>query len=156
MFDIEQKIKTREEITRIAASLKKQGRQIIFTNGCFDILHRGHVAYLREARLLGDVLIVGLNSDLSIQRLKGPERPVKDQQERAYLLSALEFVDFVVIFEEDDPRALLACILPNTLVKGGDHPVETILGREYADKTLTLPFVEGFSTTGTINKLKKL
>lgn len=155
MFDIEQKIKTREEIANLSESLKKEKKILVFTNGCFDLLHRGHIAYLREARRMGDVLIVGLNSDSSVRRLKGPERPVKGEEERAFLLSALEFVDYVVIFPEDDPRALLSCIRPDILVKGGDHAPENILGREFAGKTLSLRFVEGFSTTKLIERVKR-
>lgn len=134
--------------------LKNKNRKIVFTNGCFDILHKGHVQYLREAKSLGDILIVGLNSDLSVKRLKGEFRPIKKEDERALILSSMEFVDYVVIFNTDTPLNLIKMIRPDVLVKGGDYTVDNILGKEYAKSVKILPFVDGYSTTNTINDLR--
>lgn len=135
--------------------MKSLGRRVVFTNGVFDILHRGHVTYLRQARALGDLLIVGLNSDASTRRLKGETRPVNTQDDRAFLLSALDCVDAVVIFDEDTPYELLQEIRPDVLVKGGDYTVDTIVGKEFAGEVAVLSFVDGFSTTKTIEKMRK-
>lgn len=135
--------------------MKSLGRRVVFTNGVFDILHRGHVTYLRQARSLGDLLIVGLNSDTSTRRLKGETRPVNTQDDRAFLLSALDCVDAVVIFDEDTPYELLQEIRPDVLVKGGDYTVDTIVGKEFAGEVAVLSFVDGFSTTKTIEKMRK-
>lgn len=134
-------------------------RKIVFTNGCFDILHCGHVTYLAKAKQLGDVLVIGLNSDASVRRLKGPTRPVNDQKARALLLAALEMVDYVVVFEEDTPYNVIAKVQPDVLVKGGDYAIENIVGgdivRDRGGIVTTIPFVDGFSTTSLINNLKK-
>ncbi len=134
---------------------RSQGKKIIFTNGCFDILHRGHVHYLKEARALGDVLIVGLNSDESVRRLKGPTRPVNQELDRAEVMAALESIDHVVIFNEDTPYELLSAIRPDILVKGGDYVVTDVVGREFAKEVVLIPFVNGFSTTHTIKKMNE-
>ncbi len=140
-----------------AASFDRS-RRLVFTNGCFDVLHLGHVSYLAKARALGDLLVVGLNSDASVRRLKGPSRPVNDQQARAYLLAALEMVDFVVLFEEDTPYQLIQKVLPDVLVKGGDYDVDQIVGadvvRQHGGRVLTIPLVEGYASTTIINRLK--
>jgi len=138
----------------LAASVRAQGKSIVFTNGCFDILHRGHIDYLQRTAELGDVLILGLNSDASVKRLKGPERPVNDEEARAEVLRALECVDHVVIFDEDTPYELIRAIRPDVLTKGGDYTPETVVGREFAGKTVILPFLEGHSTTNTIERMK--
>ncbi len=134
-------------------------QKIVFTNGCFDILHKGHVTYLQEARRLGDVLIVGLNSDASVQRLKGPARPINSELDRKYVLEALRWVDCVSLFDEDTPLNLILKVKPDILVKGGDWPVEKIVGAKevLADggEVKTLSFVDGFSTTDTIEKIKQ-
>lgn len=135
--------------------LKRQDRKIVFTNGCFDILHRGHVTYLETARKMGDILVVGLNSDSSIKRLKGESRPINDEQARAVVLSALACVDYVVIFSDDTPLKLIEAVRPDILAKGGDYVIENIVGREYAKETVVIPFVEGYSTTKTINSIHK-
>lgn len=135
--------------------LRAQERRIVFTNGCFDILHKGHVFYLQKAKKLGDVLIVGLNSDCSIKRLKGESRPVNDEDARSAVLAALEAVDYVVVFTEDTPLNIIKTVAPDVLVKGGDYAIENIVGREYAKETVTIPFVEGFSTTNTIKAISK-
>lgn len=152
-----EKIKDIEEITTIVEHLKKEGKIIVFTNGCFDILHSGHIQYLYDAKRLGDILIIGLNSDSSIKRIKGEKRPIINEWERAYILSALEMVDFIVIFDEDTPYELIKAIKPNILVKGGDWDIEKIVGRDivesYGGKVLNIPFVEGKSTTNIIQRV---
>lgn len=143
------------QIVEIVNRLRMQGHRILFTNGCFDILHKGHVQYLEQAKRQGGTLIVGLNSDSSVKRLKGPGRPVNDEQARASVLAALTSVDYVTIFTQDTPEELIRSIAPDLLIKGGDYAIENIVGREYAKKTITLPFVEGYSTTRTIEALGK-
>ena len=134
-------------------------KKIVFTNGCFDILHVGHIRYMQEAAKLGDILIVGLNSDASVKRLKGPERPVNNQDDRAEMLSSLEFVDYVVIFDEDTPYELIKKIQPDVLVKGGDYNPDNVVGKDIVEarggELKLLHFVEGKSTTNIINKIKK-
>jgi D-beta-D-heptose 7-phosphate kinase/D-beta-D-heptose 1-phosphate adenosyltransferase len=148
----------REELRRVRAGLRAEGRRLVFTNGCFDILHVGHVRYLRQARALGDALLVAINSDRSVRALKGPNRPVLSEGERAELLAALSSVDFVTVFAEESPRALIAEVLPDILVKGGDYALEEIHGREEVERAggrvLALPFVEGASTTDIIERIK--
>lgn len=135
-----------------------KGQKIVFTNGCFDILHIGHIRYLQEARKLGDLLIVGLNSDTSVKKLKGLERPINMEAERAEMLSALGFVDYVAIFEEDTPQELIKKVKPDVLVKGGDYALDEVAGKkeveECGGKLVLIPFVEGKSTTGIIEKIK--
>lgn len=136
-----------------------EGQRIVFTNGCFDIIHMGHVTYLNKAANLGDLLIVGLNSDASVKRLKGENRPINSQQDRAGVLAALRSVDFVVVFDENTPERLIEAITPNVLVKGGDYVGNTIVGadyvRHYGGVVVTIPLVEGKSTTNMINEMKK-
>lgn len=138
---------------------KIKNHHIVFTNGCFDLLHRGHLQYLSEARSMGDCLVVGLNSDASVSRLKGQNRPIKTQAERALMLAALKFVDAVVVFEEDTPLSLINTIEPDLLVKGGDYQIENIVGaRELILKgknVAVLPFSEGYSTSKTIEKIQQ-
>jgi rfaE bifunctional protein nucleotidyltransferase chain/domain len=137
---------------------KKKNEKVVFTNGCFDILHRGHVSYLQNARSLGDFLIVGVNSDRSVSRLKGPTRPIQNEDDRLFILAGLECVDAVVLFEEDTPIHLIEQLLPNILVKGGDYVIEEIVGYEVVMKNgglvTTLPFVEGKSTSNIVKKMK--
>jgi rfaE bifunctional protein nucleotidyltransferase chain/domain len=134
------------------------GKKIVFTNGCFDILHRGHVAYLNQARSLGDLLVVGLNSDQSVKRLKGTERPINNELDRQYVLSQLRAVDFVEIFSEDTPLNLILVLKPRILVKGGDWKIDQIVGaREViasGGEVFSLNFVEGYSTTSLIKKIQ--
>ena len=138
---------------------KKRGEKIVFTNGCFDILHTGHLSYLREARKLGDVLVVGLNSDDSVRRLKGHSRPVNRLEDREMMLSAFSFVDYVIPFEEDTPIRLIDAIVPDVLVKGGDYKLEEIVGAgtviRYGGEVKVIPFVEGHSTSGIIKKMQE-
>ena len=140
--------------------MKKPGKKIVFTNGCFDILHKGHVTYLQKAKKLGDILVVGLNSDASVRRLKGPGRPLNSERDRALVLSALDCVDRVVVFNEDTPEKLIHRIRPDVLVKGGDWKKKDIAGapfvESYGGKVRILPFVKGFSTTGLLAKIQKL
>lgn len=133
---------------------------VVFTNGCFDILHSGHVDYLARARALGSCLVVGVNSDASVSRLKGPTRPVNDQCSRARVLAALECVDHVIIFDEDTPYALIQCVRPDVLVKGGDWSVENIVGRDLVEarggRVLSIPLLPGHSTTAIIERILQL
>jgi len=151
-----EKIKSFSEISQIANSLRNS-KKIVFTNGCFDILHCGHITYLYEAKKLGDILIIGLNSDNSIKRIKGEKRPIVPQEERAFLLSALEMVDYVTIFDHDTPYELIQIIKPHVLVKGGDWLIDNIVGKDivesYGGKILNIPFVEGKSTTNIIERI---
>lgn len=149
--NLEEKIKSLDEICQI---LKNSDKKIVFTNGCFDILHAGHIKYLNKAKKLGDILIVGLNSDSSVKRLKGKTRPINSQNSRALLLSALEFVDFVVIFDEDTPLNLIEKIRPDILVKGADYVGKEVVGSNIAKEVVLVDFEDGFSTTNIINKIK--
>ena len=137
---------------------RKEGKTIVFSNGCFDILHRGHVEYLSKAADLGDILIIGLNTDASVRRIKGPSRPVNDEKARAVVLAALEFVDAIMFFEEDTPYNLINTVQPDVLVKGKDYKAEDIVGYDIVTnkggRVETIELVEGFSTTNTINKMK--
>jgi len=139
---------------------KQQGKRVVFTNGCFDLLHPGHVTYLEDARALGDVLIIGLNSDDSIRRLKGEARPVNQLADRAHMLSGLRSVDLVVPFSEDTPIKLIAALLPDVLVKGGDYQPDDIVGarevREAGGEVVVVPFLGGHSSTSLIGKIQKL
>jgi D-beta-D-heptose 7-phosphate kinase/D-beta-D-heptose 1-phosphate adenosyltransferase len=148
----------RDELRRLRERLRAEGRRLVFTNGCFDLLHVGHVRYLREARALGDALLVAINSDRSVRALKGAGRPLMNEAERAEVLAALAAVDFVTVFDEDSPRALIAELLPDVLVKGGDYAPAEIHGREETEAAgghvLSLPYVEGASTTSIIQKIK--
>ena len=143
-----------EDAAKKIKTWQARGETVVFTNGCFDILHRGHISYLSQAAALGDHLVIGLNSDASVRRLKGNTRPVNNELDRAYLLAALRFVSDVVIFGEDTPAKLLETLRPDILVKGGDYTEETVIGKEFAREVRILPFVEGYSTTGTIEKMK--
>jgi len=151
------KILSRGELAAEFAKMKAAGRKVVFTNGVFDLLHVGHLRYLAQARALGDALCIGLNSDASVRRLKGEKRPILPQEERAELLAGLACVDYVCIFDEDDPRALIQAATPSLLVKGGDWPVEKILGRDTVEaaggRVLSLPFVEGRSTTSIVKSI---
>lgn len=153
------KIKTIMQLQRTLARLRKSGRKIVFTNGCFDLLHFGHVCYLRKAKGQGDILVVGLNSDRSVRQIKGEKRPIVPERERAEMLAALEFVDYVVLFPEPDPLRLIAALKPDILVKGADWPKGRIVGRELVEKRggriVRVPLVRGISSTGLIAKVLK-
>ena len=153
---IHQKIVSRDFFRENALKLHRQ--KIVFTNGCFDVLHYGHVRYLLEAKKLGDILVVGLNSDESVRRLKGPTRPVNGEKERAFVLAALACIDYVIIFGEDTPKELIETVVPDVLVKGGDYDLSNIVGADFVTRNggtvTTIPFVEGFSSTHIIEQLK--
>ena len=147
-------IKTQFEIARLSEDFKSKGKKVVFTNGCFDLLHAGHVSYLEIAKNYGDILIVGLNSDRSVASLKGKNRPINIQADRAYILAALEVVDYVVIFDEDTPYELIKSIKPHILVKGGDYSGKNVVGQDLADELKLVKFIDGKSSTQTIEKIK--
>src|SRR4030042_1322556 len=151
---MKQKIKGREELLKITQDLKIKGKRIVFTNGCFDLLHIGHIRYLEEAKTLGDVLIVGVNSNSSVRKLKGPERPILPVEERAEILSGLGCVDYITIFDELDPLNLISSLQPDVLVKGGDWTKEQVVGSEVVERSggevVIIPFVQGASTSNQI------
>ena len=147
-------IKSFEEIEILAKKLHDKGKKIIFTNGCFDILHAGHVKYLEEAKSYGDILILGLNADSSVRKLKGPTRPINNQDDRAYILASLESVDYVVIFEEETPYELIKLIQPHVLVKGGDYEGKEIVGQDIAQELRLVQFVDGKSTSKIIQRIQ--
>jgi rfaE bifunctional protein nucleotidyltransferase chain/domain len=153
------KILSIEEMLVERRRLRSQGARLVFTNGVFDLLHVGHVRYLAQARALGDALVVAINSDRTVRELKGPERPVFDQSERAEILAALRQVDYVVFFDDISPRSLIAQLLPDVLVKGGDYRLDQIHGRQEVEaaggKVISLSFVDGASTTNLIERMKK-
>lgn len=144
----------------LRSSWDSQGKRVVFTNGCFDLLHRGHVEYLQQARMLGDLLVVGVNSDQSVRRLKGPGRPLMPEEDRSHILAALEAVDYVCIFEEDTPLKLIEALLPDLLVKGSDYRLQEVVGREVVEKhggrVATIPVVPNRSTSGIILQIGKL
>jgi rfaE bifunctional protein nucleotidyltransferase chain/domain len=153
------KIKSRQAAAAKVAEWKAEGEKIVFTNGCFDIIHLGHVDYLERARDLGSRLVVGLNTDSSVSGFKGPGRPIQNQDSRARVLASLQFVDLVVPFDEDTPFNLISELVPNILVKGSDYLAENIVGADVVKKgggkVVTMDFVKGYSTTAVIEKIKK-
>ena len=155
---IQSKIMTADELANQVKDWRSSGKKIVFTNGCFDVLHRGHIEYLAQASDMGDILIIGLNTDNSVKRLKGESRPVNDQHARSLLLAALSFVDAVTLFDEDTPFNLIKTIMPDILVKGGDYKKEDIVGHDIVKanggKVITIPLTEGYSTTGMIERMK--
>jgi D-beta-D-heptose 7-phosphate kinase/D-beta-D-heptose 1-phosphate adenosyltransferase len=156
---VNRKILTIEQLVNERERLRSAGARVVFTNGVFDLLHLGHVRYLASARALGSTLIVAINSDSMVRELKGPGRPVTNQEERAEILAALRAVDYVTVFDDLSPRSLIARLLPDVLVKGGDYKLNEIHGREEVEaaggKVVALPFVEGASTTAMIEKVKR-
>jgi len=155
---INSKIFSLDDLKNQVNAWKQAGEEVVFTNGCFDIIHRGHIEVLAQTADLGDRLLIGLNSDSSIQKLKGEDRPIIDEQARAILLSALSFVDAVILFPEETPINLISTLLPDVLAKGGDYEIETIVGHEIIQnnggKVKLVPFVDGFSSTTIIEKIK--
>ncbi len=141
-------------------SLKKENKKIVFTNGCFDIIHPGHVDYLRKAKALGSILVVGVNSDISVKRIKGKNRPINNESDRLAVLSAFSCIDYLTLFEEDTPYNLIALIQPDVLVKGGDWAVNSIVGKDIVEQNggevLNIEFLPGYSTTSIIQKIKNL
>ncbi len=151
------KIKTQDELIPILKDLKKNSRRIVFTNGCFDILHVGHIRYLKEAKGYGDMLIVAVNSDSSVKSIKGDKRPIVSQSERAEVVAALEMVDYVTMFDEDTPYNIIKKLQPDVLIKGGDWAIDKIVGRDIVEarggKVIAIPFIEGASTTGIVERI---
>jgi len=152
-------IKSREEIKEIRTQLKSLGKKVVFTNGCFDLIHSGHVDYLVKAKEMGDVLILALNTDLSIKRIKGNKRPILEQDERAFIVSNLKPVDYVTFFEEDTPAEIISELIPDVLVKGADWAIDKIVGREVVEanggEVKTIKFVNQQSTSNVINIIKE-
>ena len=149
------KLKTLNELTKVIPKLKRKGKKIAFTNGCFDILHPGHVKTFNQAKKKADILIVGLNSDSSVKKIKGPRRPVLNQKARAEVLSAFSLIDYIVIFKEETPFKVIRAIKPHFLIKGGDWAHDEIVGREFAKKVIRVNLKRGFSTSKIINKILK-
>ena len=154
------KILLREQLQSERARLRDSGKKLVFTNGVFDILHVGHVRYLQQARELGDALVVAINSDASARQLKGEGRPLTTENDRAEILAALACVDYVTVFDDISPRSLIAELLPDVLVKGGDYALDQIHGREEVEsaggRVVSLPFVEGISTTGMLSRINQI
>jgi D-beta-D-heptose 7-phosphate kinase/D-beta-D-heptose 1-phosphate adenosyltransferase len=157
--DSDAKIKNLDVLAGLIAAEQDRGKRVVFTNGCFDLLHVGHVKYLQKARTFGDLLVLGLNSDDSIRRLKGPERPLIGQDERAHVLAALDCIDYVIIFDEDTPLRLIEMLRPQVLVKGGDYTREGVVGHDivesYGGRVELVEFVDGKSTTNIIEKIRR-
>ena len=157
---IQSRILDRTALVRSCAAWRGTGRSIVFTNGCFDILHRGHFDYLSRAASMGNILVVGVNTDASVHRLKGPQRPVNSEQDRLFALASLLVVDAVCLFEEDTPAALIEAVQPDVLAKGGDYTIDRIVGAESVlargGWVEVIPFVAGYSTTGLIEKIHSL
>lgn len=153
------KLKSLDELTAIAAQARKKGQTIVFTNGCFDLLHRGHVHILRQARAAGDLLIVALNSDRSVKQIKGPKRPIMPETDRIELIEAMEMVNYVILFDEPDPTRLIDAIKPDVLVKGADWSADKVVGAELVEKdggrVVRIPYLEGFSTSEIIERIVK-
>jgi D-beta-D-heptose 7-phosphate kinase / D-beta-D-heptose 1-phosphate adenosyltransferase len=156
---MKEKVKEREALCKITEDLKAKGKRIVFTNGCFDLLHIGHIRYLEDATALGDILVVGVNSDGSVQNLKGPNRPILPEGERAEILSGLGCVDYITVFNELDPLELISSLHPHILVKGGDWAKETTVGREIVEQSggdvVIIPFIKGASTSNLIETILK-
>jgi rfaE bifunctional protein nucleotidyltransferase chain/domain len=152
------KIVSQEELIQVTAREKREGRRVVFTNGCFDLLHPGHVRCLADARALGDMLVVAVNSDRSVRGNKGPERPLVAEQDRAEVLAALASVDFVTIFDESTPRELISRVLPSVLVKGADWALEQVAGREEVEaaggRVVSIPLASGYSTTNLVQRIR--
>jgi rfaE bifunctional protein nucleotidyltransferase chain/domain len=157
MMSAREKCKGRRELSDIVRILQGQGKRVVFTNGCFDLLHPGHIRYLERARAEGDVLVVALNSDRSVRRIKGEQRPIMAEQERAEVIAALACVDFVTLFEEETPKEIIDELVPTVLVKGGDWPIDQIVGRDTVEANqgtvLSLPFETGYSTSDIIERI---
>ncbi|RPJ59975.1 MAG: D-glycero-beta-D-manno-heptose 1-phosphate adenylyltransferase [Acidobacteria bacterium] len=152
------KIKSRSQLKHLLQHLRSEGRRIVFTNGCFDLLHPGHIRYLEKARAEGDLLVVALNSDSSVRRIKGAERPIQNEDERSEVIAGLQCVDFVTLFDEETPFEIIDELLPDVLVKGGDWPIDQIVGRETVEahdgKVISIAFETGHSTSNIIKRIK--
>jgi rfaE bifunctional protein nucleotidyltransferase chain/domain len=157
-LDVSGKIKSLEALREISAAARTSGQTIVFTNGCFDLLHRGHLHILRQAKACGDILIVAVNSDRSVKMIKGSSRPVLAEKDRLDLIAALEMVDYVVLFDEPDPYRVIDALRPNVLAKGGDWGIERIIGSDIVEKAggriIVIPYLKGFSTTKIIERIR--
>lgn len=153
-----EKLKDLTELAAIAAQARLSGKTIVFTNGCFDLLHRGHVHILRQAKAGGDILIVGINSDRSVQVIKGPKRPILPETDRIELIAAMEMVDYVIVFDEPDPYRVIEAIKPDLLAKGGDWSAEKIVGADIVEReggrVAVIPYLQGYSTSGIIERIR--
>lgn len=158
--NVPEKSKSLEELTAIAAAARAKGQTVVFTNGCFDLLHRGHLHTLRQAKAAGDLLIVAINSDRSVKSIKAPQRPILPETDRLELIAALEMVDYVILFDEPDPYTLIAAIKPQVLAKGGDWSSEKIIGADIVEaaggRVAVIPYLKGISTTAIIERIKHL
>jgi len=156
---LKDKIKSLKELKKAVDDLKEQGKKVVFTNGCYDLIHAGHVDLLERAGSYGDVLVVAVNSDISVRAIKGEKRPIVPQSQRAAVVGALEAVDFVVIFDDRDPLGVVEALVPDVLVKGGDWTPDTIIGRDVVEqaggRVLSIPLLDGISTTGIIDDIRK-
>jgi D-beta-D-heptose 7-phosphate kinase/D-beta-D-heptose 1-phosphate adenosyltransferase len=156
---VSKKLKTLEDLKRITTQAQTAGKRVVLTNGCFDLLHRGHLHVLRSARELGDLLIVAMNSDTSVQQIKGPNRPIFPEADRTELIAAMEVVDYLLLFDEGDPHLLIEALKPDILVKGGDWKKDQVVGAEIVErhggKVILVPYLEGYSTTEIIERIRK-
>jgi rfaE bifunctional protein nucleotidyltransferase chain/domain len=152
------KLKTLDELIKIAAQARRNGKSVVFTNGCFDLLHRGHVHVLQQAKAAGDLLIVAINSDQSVKAIKGPTRPVAAEMDRLELIAAMEMVDYVILFDEPDPSKLITAIKPNVLAKGGDWGADGVIGADIVKReggrVVLVPYLKGYSTTEIIERIR--
>lgn len=157
-LNVSDKVKSLGELKGITASAKTNGKIVVFTNGCFDLLHRGHIYLLREAKALGDLLVVAINSDSSVKAIKGPTRPILAETDRLELIASMEMVNYVLLFDEPDPYKIISVLHPNILVKGGDWPAEEVVGGDIVQanggKVVVIPYLKGFSTTEIIAKIR--
>ncbi|TMA95124.1 MAG: D-glycero-beta-D-manno-heptose 1-phosphate adenylyltransferase [Deltaproteobacteria bacterium] len=152
------KLKTLDELIKIAAQARRNGKSVVFTNGCFDLLHRGHVHVLRQAKAAGDLLVVAINSDQSVKAIKGPTRPVAAEMDRLELIAAMEMVDYVILFDEPDPSKLITAIKPNVLAKGGDWGADGVVGADIVEReggrVVLVPYLKGYSTSEIIERIR--
>ncbi len=152
------KLKTLDELIEIAAQARRNGKSVVFTNGCFDLLHRGHVHVLRQAKAAGDLLVVAINSDQSVKAIKGPTRPVAAEMDRLELIAAMEMVDYVILFDEPDPSKLITAIKPNVLAKGGDWGADGVVGADIVEReggrVVLVPYLKGYSTSEIIERIR--
>jgi rfaE bifunctional protein nucleotidyltransferase chain/domain len=155
---VSEKVKSLDELETLTAAARTNGKIVVFTNGCFDLLHRGHIYLLREAKALGDLLVVAINSDQSVKAIKGPTRPILAETDRLELIASMEMVDYVVLFDEPDPYNIISILRPHILVKGGDWSAEEVIGGDLVQgnggKVVVVPYLKGFSTTEIIAKLR--
>jgi len=155
---VSDKLKTLDQLIKIAAQARRNGKSVVFTNGCFDLLHRGHVHVLRQAKAAGDLLIVAINSDQSVKAIKGPTRPVAAEMDRLELIAAMEMVDYVILFDEPDPSKLITAIKPNVLAKGGDWGADGVVGADIVEReggrVVLVPYLKGYSTSEIIERIR--